>query len=444
MNKITTLVLITFVCLLTRCTNNEQTVTPDTGSTNTQTTVSASGSSPNILLIIADDLGVDAAPGYNVGTTKPHMPNLQALAASGITFENVWAYPTCSPTRASILTGRYGYRTGILSPRDANISTSEKSIQKYLDENTAQAYSHAVIGKWHLSGNPGNPQQMGVGHYAGFLEGQLATYDEWTLTENGQQSNYEGYCTTKFTDMAIDWINQQDKSWFCWLAYTAPHTPFHLPADSLHSQGSLPTDQASIDANPTPYFMAMTESIDSEIGRLLKNIPTDELENTIIIFVGDNGTASQVIQAPYLGTQAKGTLYQGGVHVPMIVSGKGVTRINERDDNLISTTDFFATIAEIAGVSLPAYEDSYSFNSLFTTNTTGSRTYNYSEGSTNDAGYTIRNQQYKLIQFDSGARKFYDLVADPYEQAELDLTALTNRQKLALKLLYTEANNIRN
>ena len=76
------------------------------------------------------------------------------------------------------------------------------------------------------------------------------------------------YITTKTTDLAIDWINNQDTNWFCWLAYTAPHTPFHLPPTEMHSQEKLSTDQASIDANPQPYFMAMAESMDYEIGRL--------------------------------------------------------------------------------------------------------------------------------------------------------------------------------
>ncbi len=407
-------------------------------------------SRPNILLIIADDLGIEATPGYNIGAVKPYMPNLESLASRGITFDNVWAYPVCAPTRASILTGRYGYRTGVLNAEDAlTIPANEKTIQSFLDENTNSTYSHALLGKWHLSNNePNRPTQMGVGYYSGLLGGGVGDYNNWPFTENGQTNTYSGYITTKITDLAIDWVNAQDQPWFCWVAYTAPHTPFHLPPIEMHSQGSLATDQASIDANPLPYFMAMTESIDYEMGRLLDHIPEDVLENTIIIFIGDNGSHPQVVQAPFTTDQSKGSLYLGGVNVPMIISGKGVTRINERDANLISSTDFFSTIAEIAGVNLPNYEDSYSFNSLLTTAGLGSRDFNYSEvlnsSNANRSGYTISNGDYKLIQLDSGQQRLYDLQNDPYETADLTTGTLNAAQESALQALENKSLEIRN
>lgn len=408
-----------------------------------------STSRPNILLIIADDVGMDASPGYSVGSTKPSMPNLQSLASNGITFDNVWAYPVCSPTRASILTGKYGFHTGVLNAEEAStISSNELTLQSYLDQNTSNAYTHAIVGKWHLSNNePNRPTQMGVGYYAGLLGGGASDYYSWRLTENGQSGNFQGYITTKITDLAIDWINQQSKPWFCWVAYTAPHTPFHLPPDSMHSQGNLPSDQASIDANPLPYYMGMLESLDFEIGRLQRNIPADELENTIIIYIGDNGTPTEVIQAPYQSTQAKGSIYQGGIHVPMIVSGFGVGRSNERDDNLISSTDLFSTIADVAEAGVPTNPNSYSFKKLLSQSGAGNRTYNYSEGlsasNPNRSGYTIRNAQYKLMVFDSGQRRFFDLLADPYEQNPLTINNLTAVQQTNFDELVNQASSIR-
>lgn len=403
---------------------------------------------PNILLIIADDLGIEATPGYAIGAIKPHMPHLEKLAKEGLTFDQVWAYPLCSPTRASILTGRYGYRTGVLSVgNDTNIPITETTLQTALDEATNQAYSHAIIGKWHLSNmEPTRPTDMGVGYYAGLLGGAVADYFSWPLTENGQTTNYNGYITTKITDLAIDWIGDQSNPWFCWVAYTAPHSPFHLPPDTLHYQGVLPTDQASIDANPLPYYMAMTESIDHEMGRILNHIPAGELENTIIIFIGDNGTPPQVLQAPYTTGQGKGTLYQGGVHVPMIISGKGVTRKNQREESMISCTDLFATILELAGVQKSQSEDSYSFHSLLSTVTSGQRSYVYAEiqnATPNKSGYAIRNETYKWIHFDSGEEEFYDLVNDPFEQNNLLIGNLTMDQNNAFVALQGEAAQIR-
>ncbi|MEZ5031923.1 MAG: sulfatase-like hydrolase/transferase [Saprospiraceae bacterium] len=407
-----------------------------------------SNTRPNILLIIADDLGLDATPGYPIGAIKPEMPRLNALAAAGITFDQVWSFPVCSPTRASILTGRYGYRTGVLNAEEAStIHLTETTLQTRIDESTNQAYSHAIIGKWHLSnGEPTRPTDMGVGYYAGLLGGGVQDYFTWPLTQDGQTAQYAGYITTKITDLAIDWIDQQTQPWFAWVAYTAPHTPFHLPPDSLHSQGPLPTDQASIDANPLPYYMAMIESVDAEMGRLMDHLSAEELANTIVIFIGDNGTPPQVLQAPYTSGQGKGSLYQGGIHIPMIIAGKGVTRNNVRESGLVSTTDLFATIAELTGADLPAWEDSYSFAPLLSQATTSARTWNYSEvlnSTPMRSGYTIRNARYKLIQFDNGNQELYDLEVDPYEQDDLLSGTLTLEQATALQELTSQAALIR-
>lgn len=403
---------------------------------------------PNILLIIADDLGIDATPGYPIGAIKPNMPHLQKMAQEGLTFDNVWSFPLCSPTRASILTGRYGYRTGVLGVgNDVSIPITETTLQTALDEATNQAYSHAIIGKWHLSPmEPARPTDMGVGYYAGLLGGAVTDYFSWPFTQNGQTANYNGYITTKITDLAIDWIGQQSDPWFCWVAYTAPHSPFHLPPDSLHYQGPLPGDQASIDANPLPYYMAMTESVDHEMGRILDHIPAEDRANTIVIFIGDNGTPSPVLQAPYSTGQGKGTLYQGGVHVPMIISGKGVTRKNQREASLISCTDLFATILELAGVEKPHSEDSYSFHSLLSTNTYGPRSHVYAEienATPNNSGFAIRNETYKWIRFDNGKEEFYDLINDPFEQNNLLIGNLTADQNNAFVALQVEGARIR-
>lgn len=282
---------------------------------------------PNILLIIADDMGLDATPGFNVGTIKPNMHNLQNMINNGVLFTNLWAYPTCTPTRGSILTGKYGFRTNVKKVQDV-MSTSETSLQKYLDDKVS-GYANAIIGKWHLSRDENHPTQMGIDYYAGLLSGSVQSYTNWNFTQNGTTTTSTEYTTTKFTDLAIDWVKEQEQPWFLWLAYNAPHTPFHLPPANLHSQGNLPSDQASINANPQPYYMAMIEAMDTEIGRLLNSMTQAEKDNTIIIFIGDNGTPNQVAQ-DYRGTRVKGTVYQGGVNVPMIVSGKNVTRFNQR------------------------------------------------------------------------------------------------------------------
>jgi len=393
-------------------------------------------SNPNILLIIGDDMGKDATPNYPEGIIKPTMPTLQSLISTGITFDNLWSYSVCTPTRASIITGKYGVTSGVLEVGD-QISTAETSIQEYIDANTGNEYATAIVGKWHLSNNISDPQTMGIDYYAGLLNGGVQSYTNWNLVENGQSNVSTDYTTTKFTDLAIDWVDNQTKPWFLWLAYNAPHTPFHLAPTNLHTQGNLPTDQASIDANPTPYFLSAVEAMDSEIGRLLNSLTPAEIENTIIIFIGDNGTPGQVVQSPYNRLRAKGSIYQGGVNVPMVISGFGVNRIGERESALIHTADLFATIAKISGISIQEINNSISFYDLLSNSNANQREFVYTEKSDNGISYTIRNSTYKLIKNSDGSEELYNIITDAYETNNLIGTILSNdasANKLALEI----------
>ena len=400
-------------------------------------------STPNILFILMDDVGIDAFSGYDIGAVKPNTPNIDQLAANGITFDNVWVNPVCSPTRASIITGRYGYHTNVLNPQSlGTLSTDETSIQQYMTQNLTNKYDHALIGKWHLGGDP---RDFEMDYYAGSLSGGLPDYNSWNFTFNGETNNSTDYATTFYTDQAISWINERpsDQPWFCWLAYNAAHTPFHLPPAEMHSQGDLPTDEASIDANPLPYYMAMIESIDYEIGRMISSIPLEDYENTVVIVLGDNGTPNQVAQAPYTSNRAKGTMFQGGVHVPMIVAGKDV-RGNVREAALINGTDLFTTFLNIAGSSTTELHNSKSFKHLLDGPSEDTREFIYAEVTTdNNSGWTIRNNQYKFINNDNSNNRFYDLFADPYEQTNLLMGTLTNEQQAARVALIAAANEIR-
>lgn len=402
----------------------------------------SSSETPNILFIIADDLGKDAINGFTEGSIKPNTPNIDAIRNNGISFSNFWTNPTCTPTRASIITGKYGYRTGVKSVGD-ELSISETSLQDYIRTQTNNKYASAIIGKWHLSGNnlTINPDTFGIDYYAGLIRGAVDDYYQWPLSEDGVTSQNTGYITEVLTDLSIDWINQQSKPWFLWLAYNAPHTPFHVPPSNMHSQGNLPTYTNGLD--PIPYYMGAIEAMDFQIGRLLENIPEDERNNTIIIFIGDNGTPNQVAQSPYSSSKVKNTLYQGGVNVPMFISGNSVSR-SGIDNNLITSADLFATIAEIAGSSTRVIHDSNSFKSLFT-ESTGIRDYQYSElvdGA--DDEWTISNGTYKLIVHSVGMEEMYNLVNDPYENNNLLNRTLSTIEQNAKTELETELTNIRN
>lgn len=399
---------------------------------------------PNILLIIADDLGTDALSMYNDGRAKTaETPNLDRLSKSGITFNSVWGAALSSPSRASMITGRYGFRTGVVD-LNTDLSSSETTIQKYLKEQTKSSYANAIIGKWHLSRDAKSPTKFGAEYFAGFMGGGVRDYNNWRLTINGETRQESEYITTKLTDLATEWINGQEKPWFCWLAYSAPHTPLHLPPSHMHLQGDLPKDTESINDNPISYLLAMVESLDYEIGRLLDGIDTEELKNTVIIFVGDNGTDRFAIQYPYSRSQAKGSLYEGGVRVPMIVSGVGVTRKGEYDNNLICLSDIFSTIVELTGKEQAVYHDSYSFKPLLSSPSKGTREYSFTEliGRRSAYNNAIRNEQYKLISIKDGEQVLFDLKRDPYEKKNLLDGDLDQEQQLAYRELQEELDKL--
>ncbi|MEC7876370.1 MAG: sulfatase-like hydrolase/transferase [Bacteroidota bacterium] len=401
-------------------------------------------SKKNILLIITDDMGLDASVGYNIGNQKPKMPNIQQLILNGIKFNNVWANPVCTPTRSTILTGKYGYNTSVLNVDDA-LSTTELSLFQYLKDNSN--YKSALIGKWHLSGRPSNhyhPNNLGVEYFAGIIGGGVQNYNNWTFSKNGNTSTSNEYSTTKLTDEAINWINNQDESWFLWLAYNAPHTPFHLPPSNLHSQVNLPDYISSINANPLPYYLSMIEAVDSEIGRLISSIGKEVFNDTTVIFIGDNGTPNQVAQQ-YNSRRVKGSLYRGGINVPMIISGNQVSRINEEENALINTTDLFTTISELCGIENSKMNDSKSFKSLLSNKfSSNSREYIYSEIGKNN--YTIRNQTHKYIHFENGSEALYNLSINEFENPNLLSTnqlPLSSNDNLNKTKLLNELNTIR-
>lgn len=321
-----------------------------------------------------------------------------------------------------MITGQYGVNSGVLDVGD-KLPADALTLQRYLasDEDTDN-YQSAVIGKWHLSGTPADashPATVGIDYFAGNLRGSISDYAEWDLTINGESSLLTEYHSSAITDLAIDWIDDQAQPWFLWLAYVAPHSPFHLPPAALHTQ-TLSGTEADIEANPRAYYLAAIEAMDAEIGRLLGTMTEAELNNTIILYIGDNGTPRQVVDGSVYGNGSKGSLTEGGLRVPMVVSGAGVSRQNVRESALINSTDFFATIANLAGSSVTAVEDSQSFKGLLSNVDADQRDYVYSDFEGDSvSGWSIRDRQYKLITTLDGQQQLYDLVDDPLETSNL-------------------------
>jgi len=394
---------------------------------------------PNILLLIADDFGVESSVCYD--DFPAPAPRLEAFCNEAVVFDNAWSSPICSPTRAGILTGRHSFRTGIgeqvSGQNGLEIADSEYTLPEVLDLADA-GYATANFGKWHLGGDADKPNLMGWDHFSGLLAGGLNNYSSWTKVTNGVTTQETTYSTTAYVNEALAWIDDQNAPWLSWVAFNAPHTPFHLPPADLHTQ-NLSGNQADIDANPTAYYHAAIEALDTEIGRLIDSLDPATRDNTTIFFVGDNGNPSQV--SDYGRNLAKGSIHEGGIHVPFMVWGAGVDG-GRTSDALVGTVDIFATALELAGVDyssvIPSNVqiDSKSFAHTLAHADGGVNEYIMSEvfgvvTNDNREGKTIRDDRYKVILFDNGNTRFYDLAVDRTGQNSINAVQRTAAEQAA-------------
>ncbi len=319
------------------------------------------------------------------------------------------------------MSGLFGVKTGVLGT-PGNLPPGDGSLFRALADRTNDAYDDALFGKWHITSpqDADAPAQHGVDYYDGFLGSNPETYDSWSRTVNGTTTTSSAYITSALTDGALAWIGERpaDRPWFLWLAHAAPHGPYHVPPAGTFTVGNT--------NGRVNQYTAMIESLDFEVGRLLSGLDAATRANTLVIFVGDNGTPGNVIK-DYPSDHGKATLYQGGVRVPMIVSGAGVSRVGERETALVHLTDLYATILEAAaGTPTGTIGNSRSLYALFGNGATDfPREFNYTEiQDANARGWAVRDNRYKLIQFDSGVQEFYDLETDSFEVNNLLVTAL--------------------
>ena len=404
----------------------------------------------NILLIVADDMGVEMLKSYGVGQDYAATPTLNRLAEEGLQFQNCWANPVCSPTRATILTGRYSFRTGVgtaLNGKQLPLPLAELALPQLIKHKSSKSYRVGAFGKWHLAdiqnGGSNHPNTVGFDTYVGSIYGMYqprqysgpGAYFEWYKTKNGALSLCTNYNTTDTVDEALHWIRNFKGPWIAYVPFSAPHEPFHHPPAHLLKPNGQVQPGLPFEATQRQMYKEMITAMDTEIGRLLDGLGSD-LANTTVIFVSDNGTPKQVVSAPYTKFQAKGTVFQGGVHVPLLVWGKGVKcRPGSTSDAKVHTVDLFATIAEMASVDMTTYPanipyDSISMVPYFSNPGKQSlRRFQFAETFTPNGNCpfsTIRgiaNDQFKLIRrtiFGFGTiDSLYDLKNDPYEKTNL-------------------------
>ena len=335
---------------------------------------------PNVVFILADDLGYMDI-GANYPQTFYETPNINRLAAQGMRFtEGYAACPVCSPTRASILTGKYparlhltnyigGGKAGKLKPAPfvGRLVLEEVTIAEALKE---AGYTTGFFGKWHLGGGASQPEYQGFdvnmgGNGSGFPPSYFSPYKNSMLPDGPDGE----YLTDRLTDEALKFIEtNKNKPFLVYLSHYAVHNPQQAKADLIekytakaarlpHVAGKevLPGKQGRQVQNQ-PVYAAMIESLDDSVGRIAKRLTELKLDqNTIVMFMSDNGGLSTSEGSPTSNLPllaGKGWLYEGGIREPMLIKAPGVTKAGALCNTPVISTDFYPTILELAGLPL--------------------------------------------------------------------------------------------
>ena len=458
----------------------------------------------NVLLIIADDLGVDKVgvyaadnPAYalDAADTLPETPTIDGLAAAGVRFTNAWSNPTCSPTRAAIFTGRHGFRTGVGEASGGTdrpvLALEEVTFAETLSDDGRRggdgrraSYTAALFGKWHLGTAGDRPseftddvvREQGFATYRGAMANTQSSFYEFDKVVDGSwlESPVTTYITQDTVDDTLAWIHEQPEPWVATVALQAPHSvsahhPYEPPPFSC-----LPED-VDPDADDIYLYKALVECLDAELAVLLAGIDPATLDRTTVLFVGDNGTAGDVIDDAFPVRGSKGGVYEGGVNVPFIIAdghhlggGSSARRVDVRgqvvdpgrtEETPVHVVDLFATMTSIAGVRATEGVDSVSLVPLLEGARPLDREIIYTESfgvrvtegdSVPRGNLALRSRRFKLIvaatwpadpcvdAFTYDRFSLYDLALDPNEAVDLLDGSLTDAQQDNYDRLYAE------
>lgn len=390
----------------------------------------AAGKPPNVVLIMADDLGVECLGCY--GGTSYETPNLDALAESGTRFTHCYSTPKCVPSRINILTGRYGFRTG---QQWGHIPEGEVTFGSVLQQAGVKT---AVAGKWQLAllkDRPNHPREKGFGESSLWAWHEGPRYWNPMIWQNGQLRHKEiadRYGPDVFTEFLIDFMRENKEGPF--LAYYPMCLPHFAKTGGSYEEPVGPNGRYQ-------SYKELVEQMDRLVGEIVRAV--DELgirENTLILYTSDNGTPGRVVSLRD-GQEiqgGKGEHTNAGTHVPLIASWPGTTPSGATCDDLIDFSDFMPALAELAGTVPPPDRpiDGRSFAPQIKGQPGTAREWVYTEFK--GLGW-IRDHHWKL--YTDG--RFFDMRADPEENRPLEAAALGEEAAKAQETLRAQLVKLR-
>lgn len=366
---------------------------------------------PNLVLILTDDQGWGDLS-YN-GNTNLQTPHIDSLALNGVSFENFYVQPVCSPTRAELLTGRHFTRLGVYA-------TSKGGERMNLDETTLadilkkQGYATAAYGKWHNGMQPPyHPNSRGFDDFYGFASGHWGSYFDPMLEHNGTIVKGNGFLVDDLTTKGLQFIQKEKEGpFFLYLPYNTPHSPMQVPDKYWDKFENVSLEQRYLgqekeDTNFTKAALAMVENIDYNVGRLMQHLEKLGLkENTVIMFMSDNGPNGWRWNGGMRGK--KGSTDEGGVRSPLHIQWKGTLKAGKKVTRIASAIDILPTVLGLFGITVDTAKniDGIDFSELLLNDmalTEDRFVFNHWNG-----GTSVRTQKYRLD--DQG--RLYDMTKD--------------------------------
>jgi arylsulfatase A-like enzyme len=378
---------------------------------------------PNVVVILADDLGWQGLSSY--GCTDIQTPNIDRIGKEGARFTNAYvSCPVCSPTRAGLMTGRYQQRFGhefnpgpaALADEKFGLPLSETTIA---DRLKALGYATGIVGKWHLGYQPQyHPQKRGFDEFYGFLGGahsyaDVAADPANPILRGTERAEKEDYLTEAFARECVAFIaKNRTRPFFLYAPFNAVHAPMQL----------APVQEAALAEIKDPrrrVHASMLISLDNAVGRILGALDEHKLaENTLVVFLSDNGGPTRSTTSSNLPLRDyKGNVYEGGIRVPFMTRWPGRIRAGQVLDQPVIALDILPTAVEAAGGKSPAKLDGVSLLPVLTgksKNPPHERLYwRFGERA------AMRDGDWKLVRIQGGPDQLYNLKSDVSESRDM-------------------------